>query len=934
MGSRRGWTHAALVVAGFTALFAWLFGRALVGPGYFAESDLYEYFLPVFLSPVTTWSGFEFGGMPAFADPGDAAFYPLRILFGWLIPSWTAFIVSAYVTGASGMYAYVYGLTRSRTGALLAGVAFGLSEAMTGRVAHLTTLHTIAWLPLIALAVDRLRGPHPWRWMGLGGLIIGTAFLAGNPQSFLYAGYVLGAYGLVGGLLERAGWRAWVATAGAVALGAALGAVKVLPVLEVSLYTARQTLRLEAFTSYANTPLQALSIFLPSIAHQTREAPTYLGLVTLVCALATLRLSGREWRVPFWWSVAVAALLIGLGEATPVAEWAFQLPFYDRFRVGVRHLIFMAFALSALAGCGVAWVRAGRIPARVVVLAAAALLLAVGGVVLATWQWPDAFELERQVLRDWEPRVLDADRWVQLGCAGLTAVLAVVWAWRPRSRLAAGALVVLLAVDLVHPLDLDAGGLDDAGLAPALVEQPSVHLAALAARAAPLHQRLFLPEGSNLDAVLPGVYARLWRIPSAGGYGPMLLSRYTELSTVGTNGSAEPFVLASDNATLDLLAVRFVVVPQAWLAPPDAVEQDGIRWSAEPLDLLIGPPECGQHATRVASVALPRGVRVRSVLLSTYMRCSEDVPQGQPVARVRVADDAGVAYEDTWRAGIETADEVLGDPAIRDRARHAPAARVGDDDGPFRYLTRLDLDRAVTDGRLEITLENLPGWLVLDRMTVVTDDGATLPQGVPAAYLDDRARWAPAAAFTTSRLTDRGADEEAAFERAFVAFENLRARPRAWLVSELVPVPAESVIGTLHYGRLPDGRAFEPARMAVVEEGTASAVAGTDGGGTADIRDERDGYVRVAVESGAGGTLVLSESAYPGWTARIDDVPQAVLTVNSALLGVTVPPGRHTVEFVFAPQSQRRGAVVSGTALGAIAVLLLVTGRRGRRVAP
>src|SRR5258705_9572851 len=152
--------HALLVFAGYWLWFAWLFSGPLLRNAYTAESDLYEYYLPIFLAPITTWSSFEFSGLPAFADPGDFVWYPLHFLFARIIGSWTGLIVSAFVLAASFTYAYVYRITRSKTAAAFARLAYGLSEALVERVPHLGTLHRLVSLPLIPPPLHNLCG-HP-----------------------------------------------------------------------------------------------------------------------------------------------------------------------------------------------------------------------------------------------------------------------------------------------------------------------------------------------------------------------------------------------------------------------------------------------------------------------------------------------------------------------------------------------------------------------------------------------------------------------------------------------------------------------------------------------------------------------------------------------------------------------------------------------------
>src|SRR5262249_6833038 len=62
------------------------------------------------------------------------------------------------------------------------------------------------------------------------------------------------------------------------------------------------------------------------------------------------------------------------------------------------------------------------------------------------------------------------------------------------------------------------------------------------------------------------------------------------------------------------------------------------------------------------------------------------------------------------------------------------------------------------------------------------------------------------------------------------------------------------------------------------------------------------------------GFLVLSEIYYPGWEARIDGNPIKIYRTDYTLRGIFVPAGERRVEFIYRPQSLRRGAL--GAALG------------------
>src|SRR6266850_1136151 len=211
--------QAILVVLAYSLLFIWLFAQSIITHRYLSESDLYEYYLPIFLAPITTWSSFEFSGLPAFADPGDFSLYPPHFFFARIVGSWTGFIISAFVMAASFTYAYVYRITRSRTAAAFAGLAYGMSEAMVERLPHLGTMHCFAWLPLILLAIEELRGPHTRAWIAIGGAGVAAAFLAGHPQPAVYTVYVTAVYALVAAIAGRAALRYYVSVAAMYVVG-------------------------------------------------------------------------------------------------------------------------------------------------------------------------------------------------------------------------------------------------------------------------------------------------------------------------------------------------------------------------------------------------------------------------------------------------------------------------------------------------------------------------------------------------------------------------------------------------------------------------------------------------------------------------------------------------------------------------------------------
>jgi uncharacterized membrane protein YfhO len=79
-------------------------------------------------------------------------------------------------------------------------------------------------------------------------------------------------------------------------------------------------------------------------------------------------------------------------------------------------------------------------------------------------------------------------------------------------------------------------------------------------------------------------------------------------------------------------------------------------------------------------------------------------------------------------------------------------------------------------------------------------------------------------------------------------------------------------------------------------------------------------------------TLVLRDACAPGWTARIlQEVGAAEALIECAdvmFRGVRVPAGARGVEFVYAPQSLRLGALLSTLGAAILLTLLTVSDRR------
>jgi hypothetical protein len=173
--------------------------------------------------------------------------------------------------------------------------------------------------------------------------------------------------------------------------------------------------------------------------------------------------------------------------------------------------------------------------------------------------------------------------------------------------------------------------------------------------------------------------------------------------------------------------------------------------------------------------------------------------------------------------------------------------------------------------------------------------------------------------------------------------ENRRAFPRAYVVPEGVRRTRadESALAGMA------ARPFDAGTQVMLEEGPFAGLPlvrprlgqpldPTTVPPAARVTDLSSDRLRIETPDGPGGFLVLTDLYHRGWRARVDGQPTPVYLANFLFRAIYLPPGSHTVDFVFDPLSLRLGLAVSIATLLFVlfagVVLPLIAGvRAGRR---
>ena len=321
------------------------------------------------------WTTQLCSGLPLAGAPMD----PLGLLaFGFLPPASALdlFVIVQLMIAAHGAYGLARRVGADRTSAVLAGLAFAGSGYIASQLKHLAIVATIVWLPAGLVLIDRAFDASAKRSRGLAlatfGVVFAQQVLAGFPQSAYICALVYGSFALFKAwqsVPRPPTWRHSLTTlaglGAATLLGAAAGAVVVLPLAELASNADRATHRTWL---WATTPgywvPNILTFVLPyingDISNNTYggdglfwEDYGYVGLATFLLALYAVY---REWRRPnvtFFLAATVAAYLLVLGAATPVYGAAYVLlPGLSQFRFPTRFLVVVQLGLAVLGALG------------------------------------------------------------------------------------------------------------------------------------------------------------------------------------------------------------------------------------------------------------------------------------------------------------------------------------------------------------------------------------------------------------------------------------------------------------------------------------------------------------------------------------------------------------------------------------------------------
>ncbi|HEY8667669.1 MAG TPA: YfhO family protein [Tepidisphaeraceae bacterium] len=976
-----GLRHVLLVMAFFVGLYVLFFAPVLFTHRLLAPGDGLAYYLPTYQIAKTTWSDLTFSGFPLAADPQAMTWYPPARILALLPHSWNVFVVFAYVLASTGMYFFVRAIARSTLAALAAGIIFGLSGFMIAHLGHTTMIHAVAWLPLMLLCAQKLRSGFSRGWFIIACLSAAMSILAGHPPIALFCLALVAAYMAVFGLQSRAAWWRYYGWGIFIALFAVgLSAIQILPSKELANRSLRDALTFAEFVRPATTLQHLITLIFPyflggaqtpvyrfmpyvSVWNYT-EVAGYVGILPIVLAMVAImwaagpaqktfvgagfprppapdertgrgdpaptnEIAEARAQVLFWAGVAVVALLLSLGDVTPLAGLMYHIPGFRSFRAPARHLLEFDFAVAILAAFGVIVLQGnvaratspcaggegrggmGRLPMPLFALMAIA---AIGVAALAFTHRAIGEKFRLAGYIGWTASPLtNAALGVPVALFVLMASLLLLWPRTPR-RWPAIALLALLLIDL--------GSFgwfcEWRILAPATaqLEIPSV-LAPYRDELMTSHQRLLTFRGYNgdIEEAKPNLCS-IWGLPNASGLNPLIITRYARMLKLDRAGGPDPSALAGKDLSIDLLAIKYVLGPNNRPSERESFPMHGREWSRQELGIEFTQRDPSKPLADV-DFTIP-DIAASEICFVSTLGNSIDVTDGTPLVRVTVTTTAGETIGRELLAGEHTSEWSWDKPMLAGLIKHRRAfifdsARPEGGAGGFdshRYLAVLPFGE--TRSIRHISLKWVGPLQVGTFITHITlrDERESAARG---NYL---------VTFLNQAVGDPGHWKKHADLQSTTVYENLRAFPRAWLTYHVAKLEPQQILDAIHDGGFPDGSPFDPKKISLVESPIKGNTGEEDAGASVEVVRDEQSSIELKTRTRTHAFLNLSDVNFRGWHATVNGKSADVYQTDYALRGVFVPSGENTVRFFYRPTSLYTGAAI--TLFSAI-VLLVAT---------
>lgn len=342
------------------------------------------------------WNPYNFAGTPHLANWAGAVFYPLNLTFFLFSKVWSFIFLKLSAIFLPGFFTYLYlrALTLDKKSSFFGAAAFAFSATLLIWEAEIwQSVHTVLWLPLVLVALEKIVKTKKIVWVILGALALAFSVMAGYTQTTIYV-YL---FSLTYALFRGRGWKTFSLIIGTFILSLAFSAIHTIPAIEFFLLSPRREISLLDVNLSFLLPLRHIvTFFVPDVfgsmatgnwfirrPGQYYESMIYIGVVPLAISSFAFFLKKFRGYVLFFSIWAILALSLVFDLPTSRLVYYTHVPFLST-AIAIRIIFLVAFSVSVLSAFGLSWwIESGQKEKRKLILGLLPLIAIYG--VIGFW---------------------------------------------------------------------------------------------------------------------------------------------------------------------------------------------------------------------------------------------------------------------------------------------------------------------------------------------------------------------------------------------------------------------------------------------------------------------------------------------------------------------------------------------------------------------
>lgn len=319
------------------------------------------------------WDPYSLGGSPLLANFQSGVLYPLNILFLFFsnINAWSLYIIIQPLLASVFCYLYLRNLKITNFSSMVGSIIFAFSGTMMVWWEYGIIGHTVLWLPLILLSIDKIFEGKISKYFFIGIFSVFMSILAGYPQITFYVLLTAGFYGIFrfsGGFRfgdKKQALKYLITTFILLLLGILWSSVLLVPGIELWVNSIRQTDPTTGAFNNGIIPLQHLITFLiPDFFGNSStlnywgwagysESAGYIGLFGLILSLIGLFTRGyaKNGFINFYKILLIISILFIYNNPIAQLPHALNLPGLGK-ATSNRGLFLLDFSLAVLTAFG------------------------------------------------------------------------------------------------------------------------------------------------------------------------------------------------------------------------------------------------------------------------------------------------------------------------------------------------------------------------------------------------------------------------------------------------------------------------------------------------------------------------------------------------------------------------------------------------------